>query len=52
MLQQQLDQARSNEVRLQTQLDNRDQTQTLLSTMGRWIAWAGSGAQAASAAAG
>ena len=52
MLQQQLDQARANEVRLQTQLDNRDQTQTLLSTMGRWIAWAGSGAQAASAAAG
>lgn len=52
MLQQQLDQARANEVRLQTQLDNRDQTQTLLSTMGRWIAWAGSGAQAATAAAG
>lgn len=52
MLQQQLDQARANEVRLQTQLDNRDQTQTLLSTMGRWIAWAGSGAQAATSAAG
>lgn len=52
MLQQQLDQARANEVRLQNQLDNRDQTQTLLSTMGRWIAWAGSGSQAATAAAG
>lgn len=45
MLQQQLDQARANEVRLQNQLDNRDQTQTLLGTMGRWIAWAGSGTQ-------
>ena len=52
MLQQQLDQARANEVRLQNQLDNRDQTQTLLSTMGRWIAWAGTGSQAATAAAG
>jgi hypothetical protein len=51
MLQQQLDQARANEVRLQNKLDNRDQTQTLLSTMGRWIAWAGSGAQAGAVAA-
>lgn len=52
LLQQQLDQARANEVRLQNQLDNRDQTQTILGTMGRWIAWAGNGNQAATATAG
>ena len=50
MLQQQLDAARANEVRLQNQLDNRDQTQVLLGTLGRWVAWAGNGTQAASAA--
>lgn len=52
MLQQQLDQARANEVRLQSQLDNRDQTQTLLNTLGRFVAWAGSGSQTMSATAG
>lgn len=46
MLQQQLDQARANEVRLQGQLDNRDQTQTILNNLGRFVAWAGSGSQA------
>lgn len=52
MLQQQLDQARANEVRLQNQLDNRDQTQTLLGTLGRFVAWAGSGSQAGTVTAG
>lgn len=52
MLQQQLDQARANEVRLQNQLDNRDQTQTILNTLGRFVAWAGTGSQAATVAAG
>ena len=46
MLQQQLDQARANEVRLQGQLDNRDQTQTILGNLGRFVAWAGSGSPA------
>lgn len=50
LLQQQLDAARANEVRLQNQLDNRDQTQVLLGTLGRWVAWAGNGTQAAAAA--
>lgn len=50
MLQQQLDQARANEVRLQNKLDNRDQTQTLLNTLGRFVAWAGSGSQAGTVA--
>jgi len=52
MLQQQLDEARANEVRLQNKLDNRDQTQTILSTLGRFVAWAGSGSQAGTVAAG
>lgn len=47
MLQQQLDEARANQVRLQGQLDNRDQTQTILNNLGRFVAWAGSGSQAA-----
>lgn len=50
MLQQQLDQARANEVRLQNKLDNRDQTQTLLNTLGRFVAWAGAGSQAGTVA--
>lgn len=52
MLQQQLDQARANEVRLQNQIDNRDQTQTILGNLGRFVAWAGSGSQAGTVAAG
>ena len=50
MLQQQLDQARANEVRLQGLIDNRDQTQTILNALGRFVAWAGTGSQAATAA--
>ena len=50
MLQQQLNESRAKEVRLQNQLDNRDQTQTLLNTLGRFVAWAGSGTQTASTA--
>ena len=49
MLNQALDEARAKIVRLEAQNDNRDQTQTLLNTMGRWIAWAGSGAPTAGA---
>lgn len=47
MLQQRLDEALADKVRLQGQLDNAQQTQTILGTMGRWVAWAGNGAQAA-----
>ena len=50
MLQQELDRARANEVRLQNKLDNRDQTQTILSTMGRWVGWTPSGTQALASA--
>lgn len=32
------------------QLDNRDQTQTILNNLGRFVAWAGSGSQAAASA--
>lgn len=46
MLQQQLDEARAKNVRLENQIDNRDQTQTLLGSLGRFVAWAGSGSQA------
>ena len=52
MLQQQLAEAQANNVRLQGQIDNRDQTQTILNALGRFVAWAGSGSQAAVAAAG
>ena len=47
LLQQQLDEARADKVRLQGQIDNRDQTQTILNNLGRFVAWAGSGSQAA-----
>ena len=33
-------------IALQTKLDNRDQTQTILNNLGRFVAWAGSGSQA------
>lgn len=36
-------------VALQNKLDNRDQTQTLLGSLGRFVAWAGSGSQAVAA---
>ena len=52
MLQQQLSEAQAMIVRQQNQIDNRDQTQTLLNTLGRFVAWAGSGSQSAATAAG
>lgn len=52
MLQQQLAEAQATIVRQQNQIDNRDQTQTLLGALGRFVAWAGSGSQAAVASAG
>lgn len=52
MLQQRLEEALADKVRLQGQIDNRDQTQTLLGSLGRFVAWAGSGSQAGVAAAG
>ena len=50
MLQQQLSEAQATIVRQQNQIDNRDQTQTLLGTLGRFVAWAGSGSPAAAVA--
>lgn len=52
MLQQQLAESQQRENRLQNQVDNRDQTQTILNALGRFVAWAGSGSQTVSAAAG
>lgn len=52
MLQQQLAEAQALAGRLQNQVDNRDQTQTLLGALGRFVAWAGSGSQAAAVATG
>lgn len=51
MLQQQLSEAQATIVRQQNQIDNRDQTQTLLGALGRFVAWAGTGSQTATAAA-
>lgn len=39
-------------VALQNKLDNANQTQTILGNLGRFVAWAGSGSQAVTAAAG
>lgn len=39
-------------VALQNRLDNAQQTQTILGNLGRFVAWAGSGSQAAAVAAG
>ena len=39
-------------VALQNKIDNLNQTQTIFNTMGRFVAWAGSGSQAAAVAAG
>lgn len=47
MLQQQLAEALSRADRAENKLDNRDQTQTILNALGRFVAWAGSGAPAA-----
>lgn len=52
MLQQRLDDALADKVQLQNQVSNYNQTQTLLGQMGRWVGWATSGSQAATAAAG
>lgn len=46
MLQDRLDDARAKNVELQNKIDNRDQTQTILGQLGRFVAWAGSGAPA------
>ena len=52
MLQQQLAEAQAKALKAENQIDNRDQTQTILNALGRFVAWAGSGSQAAAAAAG
>ena len=39
-------------VALQNKIDNLNQTQTILNTIGRFVAWAGSGSQAAAVSAG
>lgn len=43
MLQDRLTDKTAENVKLQNQIDNRDQTQTILSQLGRFVAWAGSG---------
>ena len=50
MLQDKYEQAQAKVVALQNQVDNRDQTQTILGNLGRFVAWAGSGSQAAAGA--
>ena len=52
MLQDKYEQAQAKIVALQNQVDNRDQTQTILGSLGRFVAWAGSGSQAAAVASG
>ena len=48
MLQDRLADKTAEAVALQTKLDNRDQTQTILNTLGRFVAWAGNGTQTTS----
>lgn len=50
MLQDRLTDKTAEAVALQNKLDNRDQTQTILNSLGRFVAWAGSGSQAAASA--
>lgn len=50
MLQDRLDEAERRNVVLQGIVDNRNQTQDLLGQLGRFVAWAGNGSQAATAA--
>lgn len=50
MLQYRLADKTAEAVALQNKLDNRDQTQTILGSLGRFVAWAGSGSQAAAVA--
>ena len=52
MLQDRLDEAERRNVVLQNSLDNANQSQFILSNLGRFVAWAGSGTQAAAVAAG
>lgn len=44
------DEERAKNVELNNQLDNAKQTQTILNNLGRFVAWAGSGSQAAAVA--
>lgn len=48
MLQDRLTDKTAEVVALQNKIDNRDQTQAILSNLGRFVAWAGSGAPATS----
>lgn len=50
MLQDRLDEAERRNVVLQNSIDNANQSQYLLGQLGRFVAWAGSGAPAATAA--
>lgn len=50
MLQDRLADKTAEALALQNKLDNRDQTQTILNNLGRFVAWAGSGSQSAAAA--
>ena len=52
MLQNRLDEAERRNVVLQNSIDNANQSQYLLGQLGRFVAWAGSGAPAATAATG
>lgn len=49
-LQNRLEDANAKNVALQNEVSNAQQTQTILNTLGRFVAWAGSGSQAAAAA--
>ena len=49
MLQDKLDEANAKIVAQQNEISNAQQTQTILNTLGRFVAWAGSGSQAAAA---
>ena len=51
MLQNRLDDALAEKVQLQNQISNQQQTQTILGSLGRFVAWAGSGTQTAAASA-
>ena len=51
MLQDRLDEAERRNVVLQNSLDNANQSQYILGQLGRFVAWAGSGSQAAAVAA-
>lgn len=48
MLQNRLDDAEARIVAQQAEISNAQQTQTILNTLGRFVAWAGSGSQTAS----